>query len=146
MLNKALGFLGGFSFGFLGIWGCHQDLYNDLNLVFGRNLILNQDYLHVPSSGSLEERRNAFKEILAEKGASFRLVQMIGDSNRELYEAEAAKGMSEYNSEITVIEKYFRIYYPELFDDKPGKDFIISLNLKTKCADFDVPKLLYKPR
>lgn len=140
MANPLKGFLAGFSVGFVTLWNCDELTLSTIYSYMGVDRLKKMDYLNISSNLPLEQRRSEFSRIINEKGASFRTVLMINDTNRELFEKEALNGRSGYEFELNILEKNFRKFYPELFDDKSGKEFIESLDLKTKCNDNDYRK------
>ena len=142
MAKHILKFIGGFTVGFGIIFSCDYTFYYQINKLIGIDLEKNQDFLRVSNNLSLDERRYQFRNVLKERGQSFRVINMIGDANRDFFEIKASTGKDSYDLELKILEEKFRDYYPELFDENNGREFIESLNLKTKCDDHDIPKVL----
>ena len=144
MARHIIEFLGGFSIGLVWVWKCDDLLYAKIAPFTGIPSKITEDYLKTPLHLSLEERRSEFKRLLKEKGASFQLVKLIGDANRRVYDIEAQIGKREIDLESEILGQKFQECYPELFDNENGKEFIRSLDLKTKCNDSGIP-LIIKP-
>ena len=119
-------------------------LYNDIHFFLGTKNRYEGDYLKVSTNLSLDERRIEFARNLQERGRSFKVLELIGDVNREIFETRVI-GKNAYDTEMQIFENAFRKYYPELFDETSGRQFIESLNLKTKGNDNEIP-LLQRPR
>mmetsp|Transcript_15016 Transcript_15016/g.15027 ORF Transcript_15016/g.15027 Transcript_15016/m.15027 type:complete len:86 (+) Transcript_15016:207-464(+) len=84
---------------------------------------------------------------MEQNGASYRVVQLIGDLNVNISEFKSKNQIDDIGSdqELEMLEILFRKYYPELFDEKSGAEFVDSLKLKLHCDDHLVPKLLKVP-
>ena len=69
---------------------------------------------------------------------------MVSEINRQnfLETSEEFDGLTQRPVSYSLQEKIFRKYYPELFDERVGHDFIKSLNLKMRCDDYNKPRLL----
>jgi hypothetical protein len=139
MASRVTNFVLGFTFGFSLTMTAHNKIIEKMLSLIGRSMEVNNDYLSFKDLNlGLQEKRDLFKEVLLEKGPSTRLLSMISDANLKTYK----DNMYSDRHELNILEETFRSYYPELFDDKPGYDFIHSLNLKTKCNDNNIPKII----
>ncbi|CAG9323500.1 unnamed protein product [Blepharisma stoltei] len=149
IFRQALLFSTGAIIGLATTW--NLDKYNlwYLKEVFRLNNGREFDYLSIPSpyDKSLEERRETFRALMEKNGASHRVVQLIGDLNVHISEYKSQNQVEDIgsNQELEMLEVLFRKYYPELFDEKSGAEFVASLKLKLHCDDHLVPKLLKVP-
>ena len=109
----------------------------------GMDVTLSSDYLKISDSSlDLKAKRELFTQKLNEKGASPRLVFLIGDYNRKAFEYKAENGYTTLTrrEQLELLEEEFKKYYPELLDSETDKEFISSLNLKLYCNDhYNVP-------
>lgn len=139
MLRKALPIAAGIGVSIGLLFATDFPLYDEIQALMGKNPALENDYLNVSSELPLESRRAEFANKIRTNGPSFRVALMICESNFETFENEAKTASFGYNLEMEILEKKFRKFYPELFDEQSGREFIESLHLKTKCNDYGMP-------
>lgn len=138
-------FLLGAAFGVMVGWSADSSVVDEYLRLVGKDRELDNDNLSSADLNlSIEERREIFRQNLLKYGPSVKLQYMITDFNYNLILNNSPVD-SRPKSEIDMLEEQFRKYYPELFDKTRGHDFIISLNLKTKCNDHNIPRVL-KPK
>lgn len=147
MLRHLFGLSTGFLTGAVTVWNIDDASLWNLREFFKLSDGKNFDYLSIKYdlSKSIDERRQEFKEVLTNQGASARFVEMIGDFHKNLSEYKYRNELddAEFGVEIDILEDIFRKYYPELFDRRNAQPFISSLGIKLNCQDhYDVPKPL----
>lgn len=138
-------FLSGGTLGLIFGWWVDKSAFDEYYKLLWPDREIKEDNLsRIDPNLSIEERRKIFMQNLLKYGPSIKLQYMITDFNYNLILNNSSANFSQ-KSELDLLEDQFRKYYPELFDQAPGHEFIISLNLKTKCNDHNIPKVL-KPR
>ena len=146
MASSLTNFCLGFTFGVAFSWTAHDNIIERVYRFAGIDLQLKNDFLSLKDSElRLLEKRALFKNIIEEKGLSARILLMISEANLRSLEESSVRMSFRNEDELNILENKFREYYPELFDGNSGQDFILSLNLKTRCNDHDIPKML-RPR
>lgn len=146
MASNLTNFCLGFTFGVAFSWTAHDNIAEKFYRLVGVDLEMKNDFLNLKDSDlRLNEKRKLFKNIIEEKGLSTRLLMMISEANLKTLEESSMRIRFRNEDELNILENKFREYYPELFDGSSGHDFILSLNLKTRCNDHDIPKML-RPR